>query len=363
MKKEKIYLHYDMDAFFAAIEQRDNRELRGKPIAIGHGVVTTASYEARKYGVKSAMPTVQAKRLCPNLIVVSLRKGVYFEEGRRIQGLIKKVLKKCEFTSVDEGYIDITEFIWNKNTRLDKRDEILKIERFIKKFKKYIYDNSRLTCSVGIGFSKISAKIASDIDKPNGYFIFRNREHFLDYIYNKELGIIPGIGRKTREVLKLFNITNVFQLYEIEKNELIRRFGESKGEYLYNSVRGLHSSEINIDRKRQSYGHEVTFNQEENDILVLHAELKKQSERLSNKLIENNEFAKTVTIKIRYSNFVTHTRSKTLKSATNDVNGIYKAALENLEFFEKKNEVRLIGVQLSSILKNNVVQLSFDDLK
>jgi len=336
MKKEKIYLHYDMDAFFAAIEQRDNRELRGKPIAIGHGVVTTASYEARKYGVKSAMPTVQAKRLCPNLIVVSLRKGVYFEEGRRIQGLIKKVLK---------------------------RDEILKIERFIKKFKKYIYDNSRLTCSVGIGFSKISAKIASDINKPNGYFIFRNREHFLDYIYNKKLGIIPGIGRKTREVLKLFNITNVFQLYEIEKNELIRRFGESKGEYLYNSVRGLHSSEINTDRKRQSYGHEVTFHQKENDILALHAELKKQSERLSSKLIENNEFAKTVTIKIRYSNFVTHTRSKTLKSATNDVNGIYKAALENLEFFEKKNEVRLIGVQLSSILKSNVVQLSFDDLK
>jgi len=363
MEKEKIYLHYDMDAFFAAIEQRDNSELRGKPIAIGHGVVTTASYEARKYGIKSAMPTVQAKRLCPNLIVVSLRKGVYFEEGRRIQGLIKKVLKKCEFTSVDEGYIDITGFIRNKNAKLDKRDEILKIERFIKKFKKYIYDNSGLTCSVGIGFSKISAKIASDIDKPNGYFIFRNREHFLDYIYSKELGIIPGIGRKTREVLKLFNITNVFQLYEIEKNELIKRFGESKGEYLYNAVRGLHSSEINMDRKRQSYGHEVTFHQAENDILALHAELKKQSERLSNKLIEKNEFAKTVTIKIRYSNFVTHTRSKTLKSATNDVNVIYEATLENLEFFEKKDEVRLIGVQLSSILKSNVVQLSFDDLK
>ena len=309
------------------------------------------------------MPTVQAKRLCPNLIVVSLRKGVYFEEGRRIQGLIKNVLIKSEFTSVDEGYIDITEFIRNKNMKFDKRDEILKIKRFIKKFKKFIYDNSKLTCSVGIGFSKISAKIASDIDKPNGHFIFRNREHFLDYIYNKELGIIPGIGKKTREVLKLFNITNVFQLYEIEKNELIRRFGESKGEYLYNAIRGLYSSEINTDRKRQSYGHEVTFNQEENDIFVLHAELKKQSERLSSKLIEKNEFAKTITIKIRYSNFVTHTRSKTLKSATNDINEIYEAAIENLEFFEKKDEVRLIGVQLSSILKSNVVQLSFDDLK
>lgn len=364
MEKGKIYLHYDMDAFFASIEQRDNSELCGKPIAIGYGVVTTASYEARKYGVKSAMPTVQAKRLCPNLIVVNLRKGVYFEEGRRIQELIKKVLKKCEFTSVDEGYIDITEFIRNKNVKLSKREEILKIEKFIKRFKKYIFDNSRLTCSVGIGFSKISAKIASDIDKPNGYFIFKDRDHFLDYIYDKELGIIPGIGKKTREVLKLFNIAKVFQLYEIGKNELVRRFGESKGEYLYNSIRGLHISEINTDRKRQSYGHEITFHQAENDILALHSELKRQSKRLSDRLIEKNEFAKTVTVKIRYSNFVTHTRSKTLKSATNNGDTIYEAALENLKFFEKKGEVRLIGIQLSSILKSDVVQLSlFDDLR
>ena len=362
MKKEKIYLHYDMDAFFASIEQRDNSELRGKPIAIGYGVVTTASYEARKYGIKSAMPIIQAKRLCPHLIVVNLRKGVYFEEGRRIQGLIKKVLKRCEFTSVDEGYIDITEFIRNKDN-IDKKEEILKIERFIKRFKKYIFDNSCLTCSVGIGFSKISAKIASDIDKPNGYFIFKDRDHFLDYIYDKELKIIPGIGKKTREVLGLFNITKVFQLYEIGKTELIRRFGESKGEYLYNSIRGLYISEINTDRKRQSYGHEITFRREENDIFVLHAELKKQSKRLSDKLIEKNEFAKTVTIKIRYSNFITHTRSKTLKNATNNMNIIYKTALENLEFFEKKDEVRLIGIQLSSILKSDIVQLSFNDLK
>ena len=335
MEERRIYLHYDMDAFFAAIEQRDNKELRGKPIAIGHGVVTTASYEARKFGIKSTMPTVQAKRLCPSLIVVSLRKDIYFEEGRRIQGLIKNILKKCEFTSVDEGYIDITEFIQNKNIKLDKR----------------------------IGFRKISAKIASDINKPNGYFIFKNREHFLEYIYDKSLAIIPGIGKKTREVLKLFNTTTVFQLYEIEKNELIRRFGMSKGEYLYNAVRGLHFTEINTDRKRQSYGHEITFNREENDISIIYDELKKQSNKLSRKLIEKNEFAKTVTVKIRYSNFVTHTRSRTLENATNNENKIYEATLENLNFFEKKDEIRLIGVQLSSILKSNVVQLSFNDLK
>ena len=363
MEERRIYLHYDMDAFFAAIEQRDNKELRGKPIAVGHGVVTTASYEARKFGIKSAMSTVQAKRLCPSLIVVSLRKDIYFKEGEKIQKLIKKIVKKYEFTSVDEGYIDITEFIISKKSNFNKKDETLKIQRFIKRFKKYIYDHVQLTCSIGIGFSKISAKIASDINKPNGYFIFRDREHFLEYIYNKNLRIIPGIGKKTREVLKLFNITSVFQLYEIEKNELIRKFGTSKGEYLYNTVRGLHFTEINMDRKRQSYAHEITFNREENDISIIYDELKKQSKKLSHKLIEKNEFAKTVTIKIRYSNFVTHTRSRTLKNATNNENTIYEATLENLNFFEKKDEIRLIGVQLSSILKSNIVQLSFDDLK
>ena len=362
MENEKIYLHYDMDAFFASIEQRDNPSLRGKAIAVGSGVVTTASYEARKFGVKSAMAMANAKRLCPHLKVIFPRKNFYFLEGEKIQNLIKKVIKIYEFTSVDEGYLDITQFILAENqTRARK---ISKIKRFIKKFKEYIYKNMNLTCSVGIGFSKVSAKIASDIDKPNGYFIFKDRDHFLDYIYDKELGIIPGIGKKTREVLKLFNIAKVFQLYEIGKNELVRRFGESKGEYLYNSIRGLHISEINTDRKRQSYGHEITFHQAENDILALHSELKRQSKRLSDRLIEKNEFAKTVTVKIRYSNFVTHTRSKTLKSATNNGDTIYEAALENLEFFEKKDEVRLIGVQLSTILKSDVVQLSlFEDLR
>ena len=353
---KKIYMHYDMDAFFASVEQRENPELRGIPIAVGHGIVTTASYEARKFGVKSAMPVATAKKLCPHLKLVPVRKNYYGKVGREIQQLILKITDKCEFASIDEGYIEITEFVKNRDEKY--------IERFVEGFRKHIYKNIRLTCSVGIGFSKVSAKIASDIDKPNGYFIFKDRDHFLDYIYDKELGIIPGIGKKTREVLKLFNIAKVFQLYEIGKNELVRRFGESKGEYLYNSIRGLHISEINTDRKRQSYGHEITFHQAENDILALHSELKRQSKRLSDRLIEKNEFAKTVTVKIKYSNFVTHTRSKTLKSATNNGDTIYEAALENLEFFEKKDEVRLIGVQLSTILKSDVVQLSlFDDLR
>jgi len=349
---KKIYLHYDMDAFFASIEQRDNPELRGIAIAVGHGVVTTASYEARKFGVKSAMPAINAKRLCPHLKFVPVRKGYYSTVGKQIQGLIKKFTSKYEFTSIDEGYIDITEFIKNNNT-----------ERFIKKFKEYIFKNTQLTCSVGIGFSKISAKIASDINKPDGYFIFQDKEQFLEYIWDKNLSIIPGIGKKTREMLALFKVLTVSELYKIEKKELTAKFGVNRGEYLYNVIRGMQYSEIDTDRKRQSYGHEITFSQSMNDVLELKDELKIQSKKLSERLRENKEFAKTVTLKIRYSNFMTYTRAKTLKIATNNFENIFNAVMETFQSLKKKDEVRLTGIHLSSITKSNVVQLSFNDLK
>ena len=349
---KKIYLHYDMDAFFASVEQRDNPRLRGIPIAVGYGVVTTASYEARKYGVKSAMPVVEAKRLCPNLTLVRIDKEKYFRVGREIQNLIKRFTDKYEFTSVDEGYIDITEFIKNNN-----------IEKFVRRFKEYIFKNVGLTCSVGIGFSKVSAKIASDINKPNGYFIFWDREQFVEYLKDKELSIIPGIGKKTRETLKMFKVETGKDLYGFDKFDLINKFGNVKGEFLYNVVRGLHFSEINNARKRQSYGREVTFNHSINDVLELEDELRKQSKILSEKLKEKKEFIKTVTLKIRYSNFVTHTKAKRLKNATNDYKQIADMAIESFRSLEKKNEVRLIGVQLSSITKTNIVQLTFDDLE
>lgn len=344
---EKIYLHYDMDAFFASIEQRDNPSLKGIPIAVGYGVVTTASYEARVFGVKSAMPATEAKRLCPNLKFVEIRKGYYGKVGKRIQDLILKITNKCEFTSIDEGYIDITEFITKDSN----------IEKFIKRFKDYIYKNTKLTCSVGIGFSKVSAKIASDINKPSGYFIFENKASFLNYIYDKNLSIIPGIGKKTRETLALFNIKKISDLYKIEKKELISKFGESRGQYLYNVIRGLQFSDIDNNRKRQSYGHEITFSQAINDILKIDEELKNQSQRLSERLKKNDEYAKTVTLKVRYSNFSTFTKGKTLPNATKEWEKIFEAAKENFKSLKQKDDIRLIGIHLSSITKNNMVQL------
>ncbi len=349
---DRIYLHYDMDAFFASVEQRDNPELRGIPIAVGYGVVTTASYEARKYGVKSAMSAVEAKKLCPQLKFVVARKNYYGVVGKQIQNLIMKITEKYEFTSIDEGYIEITEFIKNDN-----------LKRFIKKFKNYIYKNTGLTCSIGIGFSKISAKIASDLNKPNGYFIFKNREHFLEYIYDKNLSIIPGIGKKTRELLGLFNIRKVSDLYKIEKIELIKKFGENRGEYLYNVIRGIQFSEIDNKRKRQSYGHEITFSQTINDSVELENELRRQSIKLSKRLEKEEKYAKTVTLKIRYSNFETYTKAKTLKTGIKSWEEIFNAVKESFRKLNKKDDVRLIGVHLSSITKSNVVQLTFDDMK
>ena len=349
---KKIYLHYDMDAFFASIEQRDNPKLKGVAIAVGYGVVATASYEARKFGVKSAMSAIMAKKMCPHLKFISVRKDYYFSVGKQIQDLIRKFTNKYEFTSIDEGYIDITEFIKNNN-----------IKKFIIKFKEYIFKNTKLTCSVGIGFSKTSAKIASDINKPNGYFIFYDKEDFLEYIWDKDLAIIPGIGKKTREKLNLFNIRKVFELYKIEKKELVEKFGVNRGEYLYNVIRGNQYSKLETNKKRQSYGREITFGQPMNDILEITDELKIQSKKLSKRLEENKEFTKTITLKIRYSNFVTHTRAKTLKIATNSYKTIYTSVIEIFNSLKKKDDVRLIGIHLSSITKSNLIQLSFSDLE
>ena len=187
---ETCILHYDMDAFFASVEQHINPSLKGKPIAVGHGVLTTCSYEARAFGVKSAMPATTAKKLCPDLIILPVNIELYHKIGKDIQSLILAFTDNCEFVSVDEGYIDITEYITKHS-----------IETFILRFKRYIFENTGLTCSVGIGFNRLSAKIASDINKPNGFFIFSDQQHFLDYISEKNVSVIPSIGKRTIELL------------------------------------------------------------------------------------------------------------------------------------------------------------------
>ncbi|MCP1225442.1 DNA polymerase IV [Sebaldella sp. S0638] len=348
---KRCILHYDMDAFYASIEQRDNPKLKGKAIAVGKGVITTASYEARKYGIRSAMPSAAAKKLCPELILLPVRIDYYKELGRKIQKLILSLTYKCEFVSSDEGYVDITDYM-KKYTP----------ESFIEKFKSSLYKHTKLTCSIGIGYNKLSAKLASDANKPNGYFIIDSHEKFHNYVKDKSVGIIPGIGRKSLEPLNNMGINTVSDIFNLTKNNLTDMFGANKGVRIFESVRGIDHSEVDYISERQSYGQEETFSRTIDDIETIYDTLLHQINKLTEKLKLDNSYIKTVTLKARYSDFSTITRSKTLNEYTRNTDIIYTTVRALLSDLARRDSFRLIGVHLSHIAKRNYVQLSFKDL-
>ena len=245
----KLIMHYDMDCFYASIEIRDNPKYQGLPLVVGGGVVTTASYEARKYGIYSAMSTFEAKKLCPNLLIVPVNKDKYIRVSQKIQNLVLKITEKVEFIALDEGYVDISEIA----------PKFSSLEEFAEKFKKRIKYHTGLTCSVGIGINKLSAKIASGINKPGGKYIFNSQIEFVNFLKNKDIKIIQGVGNKLKELLNKEGINKVEDLYNYSLNELINKYGKSRGELLYLSCRGIDYSEIEYQRATHSIGNENTY--------------------------------------------------------------------------------------------------------
>ena len=320
---EKIIMHYDMDAFYASIEINRNPKLKNKPLVVGENIVTTASYEARKFGIHSAMKVSDAKLLCPKLIVIPVDKTEYIRISNEIHNLIFKITNKVEFVATDEGYIDLT----------------------------------NLTCSVGIGFNKLSAKIASDINKPFGFFIFENEEEFIKYISDKKIKIIPGVGKKFYEILKQDKIFYVKDVFEYSLDSLVKKYGKSRGENLYCSVRGIDYDEVEYQREIHSIGNEETF------LIPLqnNSEIIREFNSLFNytfeRLMKNNVFTQSVTIKMRYISFKTYTKSKKLKFSTRSKDFLYNEMLELINSFEKEDEVRLLGVYFGDIKKSSLVQL------
>ena len=303
---KRIIMHYDMDAFYASIEINRNPKLKNKALVVGENIVTTASYEARKFGIHSAMKVSDAKLLCPKLIVIPVDKTEYIRISNEIHNLIFKITNKVEFVATDEGYIDLTDIIRPENK-----------ENFAIKFKQRIKELTNLTCSVGIGFNKLSAKIASDINKPFGFFIFENEEGFIKYISNKKIKIIPGVGKKFYEILKQNKIFYVKDVFEYSLDSLIKKYGKSRGENLYCSVRGIDYDEVEYQREIHSIGNEETF------LIPLqnNSEIIREFNSLFNytfeRLMKNNVFTQSVTIKMRYTSFKTYTKSKKLKFRKN----------------------------------------------
>ena len=338
----RTIMHVDMDAFFAAVEVLDNPEYAGKPLIVGgrkdspRGVVSTASYEARKFGVHSAMPIAKAAALCPDGIFVSGRMARYREVSTQIQNIFPLFSPLVEPLSIDEAFLDMTgcEHFYTS------------LEQMGHELKQSIYKTTGLTASVGIAPNKFLAKLASDWRKPDGLFVLRLTE-VQAFLKELPVGKLWGVGRKSEEMLQRLNIHSVKDILPHSETWLQERVGAALGSQIYNLARGWDERPVVAGQQAQSIGHEITFSEDHEDFAFLRHQLARMSEKVGWRLREQGFYAKTVSIKVRFHNFRTITRSLTLSYAFNDDDTIFREALHLLTAV-KLEPVRLLGVTTSN---------------
>ncbi len=349
-------IHVDMDAFYASVEQMDNPELKGKPLAVGgsenRGVVAAASYEARKFGVRSAMSGIQAKRNCPDLIFVPPRFDRYKEISKKIRAIFHEFTDLVEPLSLDEAYLDVTQ-----NKKGNPSATLIAEE-----IRKRIFEEVGITASAGISVNKFVAKVASDYNKPNGQKTVypEDVEAFLEDL---EIKRFYGIGKVTKDRMYHFGIFTGKDLKLKSKEFLEEHFGKS-GLYFYNIVRGIHNSQVKPNRIAKSVAAEHTFNENLTSEIFMLEKLERIAEELDRRLKKYKISGKTVTLKIKYSDFTTQTRSKTLPYFISD-KGLLLETAKDLLFQERmKDSVRLLGISLNNlnteVKKTVVVQLRFE---
>jgi DNA polymerase-4 len=335
-------IHVDMDAFFASVEQRDRPELRGKPVVVGgdphgRGVVSTCSYEARKYGIHSAMASSIAYRLCPNAIFIRPRFDVYKAVSDQIRKIFHDYTDLVEPLSLDEAYLDVTENKKGIPYATDIAREILK----------RIHKEIGLTASAGVSFNKFLAKMASDVNKPNGIFVVTPRiaPQFIDRL---PIGKFFGVGKVTEKKMHAMGIKTGADLKKIEKEELIRRFGKV-GNYYYNIAHGKDDRPVNPNRVRKSIGQERTLSIDIDNKKEMLEILKKLAEGVE-KLMKNKRIkGRTITLKVKYYNFKSITRSITVTEPVCDAAVMMNYVAKLLEKTEAgKKKVRLLGISLSN---------------
>jgi DNA polymerase-4 len=356
-------IHIDMDAFYASVEQMDFPELKGKPLAVGgneiRGVVAAASYEARKFGVRSAISGSLAKKLCPALIFVPPRFERYKEISKKIRAIFLDYTDLVEPLSLDEAYLDVT-----KNKKGNPSASLIATE-----IRKRIFDEVGLTASAGISVNKFVAKIASDYNKPNGQKTV-NPEDVAAFLEDLDIKKFYGIGKVTTEKMYQFGIFNGKDLKNKSLEFLETNFGNS-GSHFYQIVRGVHTSEVKPNRIIKSIGAERTFNENLSSEIYMEQRLQNIAEELQNRLQKHKIAGKTITLKIKYSDFSLQTRSKSMAYFINDKHIIFDIAKDLLYQERMKNSVRLLGIavhNLNNELKNNPetkqksisIQLRFD---
>lgn len=342
--QERKIIHVDMDAFYASVEQLDNPALRGKPLAVGggskRGVVAAASYEARKFGVRSAMSGVMAVKLCPHLIFVKPRFERYKEVSHKIRAIFFEYTDLVEPLSLDEAYLDVSENKRNMPSATLIASEI----------RQRIYDELGLRASAGISNSKFVAKVASDVNKPNGQKTIppEDIQNFLDQL---PIERFYGIGKVTATRMYQLGIFTGHDLRQRTESFLVTHFKQA-GEHYYNLARGIHLSQVQPNRIRKSLAAEHTFKENLTSEVYMVDRLERIAEELEGRLKRSGVAGKTITLKIKYSDFTLQTRSKTLPDHINTRTDLLKVAKELLYQEALRESVRLLGISLSNLDNN-----------
>ena len=348
-------IHVDMDAFYASVAELDNPELRGKAIAVGgneiRGVVSAASYEARKYGVKSAMSSFLAKQKCPHIIFVKSDFDRYKELSAKIREVFYEYTDLVEPLSLDEAYLDVTE---NKKGNPSAND-------IAREIRARIYEETGLRASAGISINKFIAKVASDINKPNGQKTI-HPEEVLQFLEELPVNKFYGVGKVT--AAKMYNL-GIFVGNDLKKKtleNLVQLFGKS-GAHYYNIVRGIHNSSVKPNRIRKSVAAERTFSENLSSEIFMIEKLDSIAEELEKRMLKNETKGKTITLKIKYSDFTQQTRSKTKANFMQLKSEFFPVVKELLYQDELPNSVRLLGLSFGNLnteIKEPVwVQLRF----
>lgn len=343
-------IHVDMDAFYAAVEEYDNPKLKGKPLIVGgkgrRGIATTANYEARKYGIHSAMPIFIAKKKCPHAIIVPTRMERYKEVSQKVFKILGEFTQVIEPLSIDEAFLDIS--------KIDKSS----IE-VAKSIKKRVLEQTGLTMSIGISYNKFLAKIASDWNKPDGIKTIE-KSMVPKILLPLSVSEVYGIGPKSAERLNNIGIYIIKDLMNLSQDFLVDFFG-SHGAEIYKRIRGIDDRQVTTNSTRKSIGTERTFIETTDSKEVLREYLYEFSGELTQNINDQNIQAKTITLKIKDVKFKSHTKGITLSNYVYDFKQIHNTALMLLDQVDIEEEIRLIGLSLSNLISKKTEQLSIFD--
>ena len=347
----RIVMHIDLNAFFASAEERERPELKGKPLVVGadpkdgkgRGVVSTCSYEARKYGIRSGMPISRAWKMCPGApagpcVYLPVNFELYTRISDNVMEIIRSFGDAFEPAGIDEAYIEVSKKAGSWDKALDIAEKI----------KKEIREKEKLTCSIGIAPNKLVAKVASDFRKPDGLTLVRT-EDVLDFLRPMEPMALLGIGPKTYAVLKGMGITTIGRLRRLRKDQLTGMFGKF-GTDIWESARGIDDSSLIESWEPKSIGRQITFEKDTRDLSLLNRTMEKMACEIKEQLFADNRLFKTVTLIVRYENFDTHDRSRSLKAPTQDISVALETAKGLLKpFLEDTRKLRLIGLRVSKL--------------